>query len=120
LYKYACGSADGGLFNDGSQTTDKTKRIVFKLVNDITIEDNLVVTADCHIDLNGKTLYLNGNYLALSHAYYGNTVVKNGKIVLDKEVEVVEGVTPNGKTRQVVFCYAKLDGERGKRKLCIA
>ncbi len=93
FYKYACGSADGGLFNDGSQTTDKTKRIVFKLVNDITIEDNLVVTADCHIDLNGKTLYLNGNYLVLSHAYYGSTIVKNGKIVLDKYVEKTDDAT---------------------------
>lgn len=103
FYKYACGSNVGGLFNDGSQTTDITKRIVFKLVNDITIEDNLVVTANCHIDLNGKTLYLNGNYLALSHAYYGSTVVKNGRIVLDKEVEVAEGVTPTAKLGKLYF-----------------
>lgn len=93
LYKYAGGNADGSLFNNGSATTTTAQRIVLKFTKDITLEDNLVVTADCHIDLNGKTLYLNGNYLALSHAYYGSTIVKNGKIVLDKYVEKTDDAT---------------------------
>lgn len=93
LYKYAGGNADGSLFNDGSATTTTAQRIVLKFTKDITLEDNLVVTADCHIDLNGKTLYLNGNYLVLSHAYYGSTIVKNGKIVLDKYVEKTDDNT---------------------------
>lgn len=93
LYKYAGGNADGSLFNNGSATTTTAQRIVLKFTKDITLEDNLVVTADCHIDLNGKTLYLNGNYLVLSHAYYGSTIVKNGKIVLDKYVEKTDDAT---------------------------
>ena len=93
LYKYVGGNADGSLFNNGSATTTMAQRIVLKFTKDITLEDNLVVTADCHIDLNGKTLYLNGNYLVLSHAYYGSTIVKNGKIVLDKYVEKTDDAT---------------------------
>lgn len=93
LYKYVGGNADGSLFNNGSATTTTAQRIVLKFTKDITLEDNLVVTADCHIDLNGKTLYLNGNYLALSHGYYGSTIVKNGKIVLDKYVEKTDDAT---------------------------
>ena len=93
LYKYVGGNADGSLFNDGSATTTTAQRIVLKFTKDITLEYNLVVTADCHIDLNGKTLYLNGNYLVLSHAYYGSTIVKNGKIVLDKYVEKTDDAT---------------------------
>lgn len=93
LYKYVGGKADGSLFNNGSATTTTAQRIVLKFTKDITLEDNLVVTADCHIDLNGKTLYLDGNYLVLSHAYYGSTIVKNGKIVLDKYVEKTDDAT---------------------------
>lgn len=89
--------------DDGNETTTTTytyiNRKVVALGADITLTNDLRVTADIHINLNGNTLYLNGHTLTIQHAYEGafaiySTATNNGSIVATNGGSIVID-TPN-------------------------
>lgn len=96
LWMYSVGSEEEtiatsteitGKYNDFSQVSKSTDRKILHLTSDITLDADLTITGDYHIDLGGKTLYLNGHDLAISHTYSGSVIISNGTIVVDEEIE---------------------------------
>lgn len=85
LFAASVGNGGTGIFNDGNPVSQKSDRTVITLTNDVTLQNSLTVTADAHLNLNGKTLYLNGHNLAFVHGYHGTVRVYNGTIVTDNE-----------------------------------
>ena len=73
--------ADAGVHNDGSPASDADMRKTLVLTEDIRLEANVFITADCHIDLGGNTLSLNGHTLTLTHGYHGSTVISGGTVL---------------------------------------
>lgn len=63
----------------------ETNRKTLRLTGDITLTQDILVTADCHIDLNGKTINLNGHTLTVSHNYAGTFVISNGTIAVQTD-----------------------------------
>lgn len=70
-----------GFFNDGRKETVSTERLILKLTADIKLKTDVTFRTDSHIDLNGKTLVLNGKNLIFYHTYHGNIVIKNGNVL---------------------------------------
>lgn len=70
-----------GFFNDGRKETVSTERLILKLTADIKLKTDVTFRTDSHIDLNGKTLVLNGKNLIFYHTYHGNIVIKNGNVI---------------------------------------
>ena len=75
---YAFSKSEG--YNSASSTSELRDRKTLVFTGDITLSSNVFITADCHIDLNGNSLYLNGKTLTFTHGYSGSTVVSDGKI----------------------------------------
>ena len=78
-----------------------TTRKVIRLADNIeggklTLPADLRITADVHIDLNGKTLDLNGHTLTLQHAYAGSFLLYNGTMSANNGQLVID--TPNAVT----------------------
>ena len=67
-------------FNSNNSTSNSSKRKTIRLLVDIRMTSDVLVTADCHIDLNGNTLYLSGYDLTFKHQFDGVFAVYNGKI----------------------------------------
>ncbi|MEG1710802.1 MAG: hypothetical protein RR316_03255 [Clostridia bacterium] len=55
-------------------------RFVLKLNIDITLKSDIYITADAHINLNGKKIITNGKSINIKHNYYGSIVIENGFI----------------------------------------
>ena len=70
-----------GNFNDDRKETVSTERLILKLTADIKLKTDVTFRTDSHIDLNGKTLVLNGKDLIFYHTYHGNIVIKNGNVI---------------------------------------
>ncbi len=73
---FACTKAE--FYDDKSIVSSDDSRKIVKLTDDITLTDELYITADVHIDLNGHTLNLNGNALTFKHGYAGVFAVYDG------------------------------------------
>lgn len=106
LWKYSIGAEETeingaaavtGKFNDFSGKTESNGRRILRFSADVTLVSDLTITADCHIDLNGKTLYLNGHDLAISHTYAGSFVLSGGTIRVDAASENEETASKEGK-----------------------
>lgn len=93
LFAASVGNDGTGIFNDGNPVSQKSDRKVITLTNDVTLQNDLTVTADVHLNLNGNKLYLNGYNLAFVHGYHGTVRVYNGTIVTDNVP--TEGQTAN-------------------------
>ena len=87
-------------------------RKVLKLSSDISLETDLIVTADIHLDLNGHTLDLNGHNLTFEHSYSGLFTVyssNNSGIILVQKPVLVTRVVDDGQgnystvTEEVTF-----------------
>lgn len=76
LYK----AAKTEYYNDGVTVSQSSDRRIVRFGNDITLANDLLVTADVHIDLGGYTLNLNGYTLTVQHAYAGAFLVYNGTV----------------------------------------
>lgn len=74
-------------YNNDSEVSTADTRHTLYLTADVTLENNIFISSDVHIDLNGHTLYLNGHTLTLTHAYHGTAVVSNGKIAPYNEAD---------------------------------
>lgn len=77
---------------DSSITDTSANRKTLQLQNDIVLTNSLIITADVNLDLNGKTLYLNGYSLNYNHKFYGTfqlySSVENA-IIIPEQVELV-------------------------------
>ena len=62
-------------YNDHNESSelsnDTAARRTLKFTTDIILHNNVEITTDCNIDLNGNKLYLNGYNLYFNHGYYG-------------------------------------------------
>lgn len=69
-------------YNSSSKVSSSSTydRKVITLSSDITLENDLWITADAYIDLNGNTLDLNGYTLTIQHSYAGTFTVYDGTI----------------------------------------
>lgn len=80
-------------WNDAAPQSAAGDRKILRLAKDITLhghkdgatgtktEDcDLLITADCNLDLNGKTLNLNGHTLTIRHDYHGTFSIYNGTV----------------------------------------
>ena len=106
LFNYSKASA----YNDMDIVSNTNNRKILKLTKEvISLNNDLVITSDVHINLNGKTLDLNDHSLTFKHGYAGvfslfngNVLVgENGKITIDlpNASFVTNGVTyKNGNT----------------------
>ena len=105
LFNYSKASA----YNDKDIVSNTSNRKILKLTEDVSLNNDLVITSDVHINLNGKTLDLKDYSLTFKHGYTGvfslfsgNVLVgENGKITIDlpNASFVTNGVTyKNGNT----------------------
>lgn len=77
------------------EENDVDRKIV-RLGGNITLNNDLYVTADVHIDLNGKMLALNGHTLFVQHGYAGVFSIYNGTMSVNNGEVVID--TPNAYT----------------------
>ena len=113
LYKYSVGGTSflsgtntyiKGKDNDSENVSDVSNRLVLKFTDNITLESNISFNSDVHINLNKKTLYLDGYEFIISHTYSGNTIISNGTVVVDElltDEEIQKGTT--AKTGMIYF-----------------
>ena len=83
-------------FNSSSNVSLVETRKTIKLTSNISLLSDMLINADCHIDLNGKTLDLNGYNLTFRYHYDGVYAVYGGTIT-DKSIFDVDGNIINGK-----------------------
>lgn len=73
--------SDSSVIQSGEDiTVSGGDRYTIKLGADVTLKDNLFITADCHIDMNGKTINMNGKVITFIHGYEGTTQIFNGTL----------------------------------------
>lgn len=89
LWEYSVGAAQPAVFNDPDAVTDVGERVILRFTRDITLENDIIFTSDCHIDLGGHTLYLNGRSLTVSHTYSGTAMLKNGRVIVDAAADTM-------------------------------
>lgn len=78
LYNYSKAST----YNDKEIVSNSNDRKILKLTLDVSLEFDLVVTSDIHINLNGKTLNLNDYSLTFKHGYAGVFSIFSGNVLL--------------------------------------
>lgn len=94
------GSGAGTLDNPSA-----TNRITLKFANDLTLTRDLIVTADCHINLNGFSLNFNGHTLTVSHNYVGTFVIGSGVLLAKTQEDIIYINTPNAVVKTDVTVY---------------
>lgn len=83
------------IFNSTVAISDPTSRKKIQFSHDITLTSDVIVTADVSLDLNGKTLNLNGRNLYIRHNFFGSMIIENGTIVDISALGKVIVQTPN-------------------------
>ena len=82
-------------FNSSGDTSISTNRKTIKFTNDIRLKSNLLINADCHIDLNNHSLDLAGYTVTFRYRFDGVYSLYGGTIddtsILDEEGMVIEG-----------------------------
>ena len=79
LFNYSKASA----YNDKDIVSNASNRKILKLTEDVvSLNNDLVITSDVHINLNGKTLDLNDYSLTFKHGYTGVFSLFNGNVLL--------------------------------------
>ncbi len=68
-------------YNDYNKVSESTNRKILKLLDDITLTNNIILNKDIHLDLNDNKLFLNNYELAFKHGYYGSFSMYNGTVV---------------------------------------
>ncbi|MEG1528320.1 MAG: hypothetical protein RR248_02050 [Clostridia bacterium] len=89
-------NSQDNIYNNNNIISDPTKaRFTLKLTNNITLNNDLFVTADCHIDLGGFTIFLNGHTITIMHGYAGSFVITNGSFTPTSLTDKLYIDTPN-------------------------
>lgn len=79
LFNYSKASS----YNDKDIVSNTSNRKILKLTEDVvSLNNDLVITSDVHINLNGKTLNLNDHSLTFKHGYTGVFSLFNGNVLL--------------------------------------
>ena len=79
LFNYSKAST----YNDKDIVSNASNRKILKLTEDVvSLNNDLVITSDVHINLNGKTLDLNDYSLTFKHGYTGVFSLFNGNVLL--------------------------------------
>lgn len=78
LFDYSKASA----YNDKNIVSDSSNRKILKLTANLDLETDIIVTADIHLNLNGKTLNLNDHSLTFKHGYAGCFSMYGGVVSL--------------------------------------
>lgn len=81
-------------YNSTDYITDSDNRKNLILINDIQINNDTYITSNINLNLNGKTLILNGNRLIFNHIYSGQIIIYNGTISSDEQSTIIVD-TPN-------------------------
>lgn len=81
--------------NSQNQTSEAENRKTLKLTSDVKLNNDLFITADCHINLNNHVIILNGHSITVDHNYYGSFVIENGVLDVSSEIEKLYIFTPN-------------------------
>lgn len=69
-------------YNYGTTVSDtENNRKTVLLTGDITLDADLEITADVHLDLGGNILYLGGHTLTFRHSCHGSIVMSNGTVI---------------------------------------
>ena len=68
-------------FNSDVKYSDASTRKTLLLTNDITFKNDVLINRDCHINLNKKTIDLNGFDLNIKNHYEGVFSLYNGTII---------------------------------------
>ena len=101
-------------YNDSGAVSGADARHTLVLTDDITLTTNVFIGTDCHIDLSGHTLNLNGYTLTVTHAYHGTTVLSGGDIAPYNEDGTVAGKiifdTPYSVVTETEITYKGADG----------
>lgn len=67
-------------YNDKEIEEKSSSRKTLQFKNDIVLLNNLEITANINIDLNGYYLYLNGKDINFNHSYYGSVQLYSNKV----------------------------------------
>ncbi len=67
-------------YNDKNVISNVSTRTILKLTSNIELLDNLEITSDVHLNLNGKTLNLNDKELTFRHGYAGCFSIYGGVV----------------------------------------
>ena len=68
-------------YNSDVNYSDVSTRKTLLLTSDITLKGDVLVNRDCHINLNGKKIDLNGHDLNIKNHYEGVFALYNGSII---------------------------------------
>lgn len=82
-------AAEYEIFNSEFHPSDAGKRKSLVMGADITLTSDLTITADCHFDLGGYTLNLNGYNLIFSHTFAGDLLFTNGILINTSEGNLI-------------------------------
>lgn len=103
-------NATKGNDNDASEVNALTERLYLTFTGDIEVTSDLCIYTDCHLDLNGYTLYLNGYEIAFKHTYRGGIVISDGTVVTDNVLTEEETEAKNGRiVFETPFAFPALD-----------
>ena len=78
LFDYSKASA----YNDKNIVSNVSNRKILKLTANLDLSTDIIITADIHLNLNGKTLDLNDHSLTFKHGYAGCFSMYGGVISL--------------------------------------
>ena len=85
---------DNNEFNSDNDISASTTRKTIKLMDNIRLKSNVLIDADCHIDLNNYTLDLAGYDIVFRYRFDGSYYVYGGIIddssILDEEGNIIE------------------------------
>ena len=85
-------------YNSSSDVSDSTRRKTIKFVDNIKLKSDLLIDADCHINLNEFTLDLNGHDITFRYRFDGLYFIYGGTIddstILDEEGNLIENAVP--------------------------
>ena len=73
-------NSKSGNYNDSNEVYNSENRKILKLTNSIELKNDLIITNDIHLDLNGNQLNLNNKTLTFKHGYNGCFSLYNGTI----------------------------------------
>lgn len=77
-YQYTSNSDE---YNSEIKYSDTSSRKTLKLTTNIVLKNDVLINRDCHINLNGKTIDLNGFDLNVKNQYAGTFGLYNGTII---------------------------------------
>ena len=67
--------------NSGERATQTEERLRIKLLASISLTKNLLITSDCNLYLNDRTINLNGHTMTFRHNFEGEFLIDGGTVI---------------------------------------